>query len=55
MVNAVSWLMWDDAIHRAKAPMTIMAEAASAMEHAVAIAEQAVKAFKDSGCEKFEI
>ena len=41
-------------MHRAKAAMTVMAEAAAAMEHAAAIAEKAARAFKDSRCDQFD-
>ncbi len=41
-------------MHKAKAAMTVMAEAAAAMEHAAAIAEKAARAFKDSHCDQFD-
>ena len=41
-------------MHRAKAAMAVMAEAAAAMEHAAAIAEKAARAFKDSRCDQFD-
>ena len=53
-VNRVSWSLPDGAMLRAKSAMTIMAEAAAAMEHACQIAERAALAFKDQCCERFD-
>ncbi len=50
----MSWSLPDGAMLRAKSAMTIMAEAAAAMEHATQIAERAALAFKDQCCERFD-